>query len=62
MVMGKTKWLPPRFMTVNQAVAQLLEIEEMRQEGVLSPKTLAVGLARVGLDDQRVGLCGCRKN
>lgn len=52
--MGKTKFLPPRFMTVNRAIEQLLLIESKRQEGVLSNDTLAVGLARVGQDSEQV--------
>jgi diphthine synthase len=32
MARGKMKMLPPRFMTVNQAIAQLLEVEERRKE------------------------------
>ena len=39
---------PPRFMTVNQCVAQLLEVEASEQGGVCGPDALAVGIARVG--------------
>jgi diphthine synthase len=39
-------------MTVNQAVAQLLEIEERRKGGVCGPATLAIGMARVGQGTQ----------
>jgi diphthine methyl ester synthase len=36
-------------MSIPQAVSQLLEIEAIRQEGILSPnKTMAVALSRVG--------------
>lgn len=49
---GRTRYDPPRFMTVNQAVAQLLEVEERRKEGVCGPETLAIGLARVGQETQ----------
>jgi diphthine methyl ester synthase len=36
-------------MSIRQAVSQLLEIEAIRQEGILSPnKTLAISLSRVG--------------
>ena len=31
---GKLKYLPPRFMTINVAIEQLLEIEEQRKEGM----------------------------
>lgn len=49
---GRTRYDPPRFMTVNQAVAQLLEVEERRKEGVCGPDTVAIGLARVGQETQ----------
>lgn len=51
---GKVKYLPPRFMSVNIAIEQLLEIEEDKQLGVLSRKTLAVGMARLGQPTQQV--------
>jgi len=47
-------------MSIPQAVSQLLEIESLRAENVLSPKTtLAIALSRVGGDagDQRI-VCG----
>lgn len=50
---GKKIYEPPRFMTVNQCIEQLIEVEEKRQEGAYDPqKTMCVGLARVGLEDQ----------
>ncbi|KAI8924543.1 tetrapyrrole methylase [Entophlyctis helioformis] len=49
---GRKIYEPPRYMTVNQAVEQLLEIEDKRGENVYSPNTIAVGTARVGSDDQ----------
>jgi diphthine synthase len=49
----RVRYLPPRFMTVNQAIAQLLEVESMRNEGLLSAEnTIAVGMARLGQHDQ----------
>lgn len=54
MVMGKKKYLPPRFMTVNRALEQLLEIEEKHGEGVITKESLCVGLARVGQDTQQI--------
>ncbi len=45
------KAVQPRFMTVNEALKILLEIEKRRNEGVLSPDTLAVGVARLGQRD-----------
>lgn len=60
---GRTVYLPPRFMTCNQAIDELLEVEEKKGKGsrllipfthqlVCTPDSLAVGLARVGQDDQ----------
>ncbi|KAJ3097356.1 diphthine synthase [Phlyctochytrium planicorne] len=54
MARGRKIYEPPRFMTVNQAVEQILEIEERRGEGVCPPDTIAIGLARVGCSDQRI--------
>ncbi|KAH7925269.1 Diphthine synthase [Leucogyrophana mollusca] len=46
---GRKIYEPPRYMSIPQAVSQLLEIEAIRQEGVLSPhSTLAIALSRVG--------------
>ncbi|MDR2944988.1 MAG: diphthine synthase [Methanosarcinales archaeon] len=41
------------YMTVSEALALLLEIEEKRQEGVMKDR-IAVGIARAGSDDVRV--------
>eukprot|EP00301_Raphidiophrys_heterophryoidea_P011946 c18206_g1_i1.p1 GENE.c18206_g1_i1~~c18206_g1_i1.p1 ORF type:complete len:289 (+),score=67.72 c18206_g1_i1:63-869(+) len=52
---GKTReYEPPRFLDCSTAAAQLLEIEEKRKEGVCSPQTLVIGLARVGQTDQKI--------
>ena len=41
-------------MSIPQAVSQLLEIENLRQSGVLVPEeTLAIGLSRVGGDESQ---------
>ena len=45
---GRLSHEPPRFMTVNQCIAQLLEVEAKRGGGVCGPAARAVGLARVG--------------
>jgi len=42
----------PRFMTVNQAIQILLDIEEKRKEGVFTAETLCVGCARLGSSDK----------
>ncbi|KIL00877.1 hypothetical protein PAXRUDRAFT_128827 [Paxillus rubicundulus Ve08.2h10] len=57
---GRKIYEPPRYMSVPQAVSQLLEIESLRNEKVLSPSTtLGIALSRVGGDDnsQRI-VCG----
>ena len=51
---GKPVYQPPRYMTVNQAVEQLLEIEEHRQQNAYGPDTFCVGLSRVGADSQQM--------
>ncbi|KAJ2843509.1 diphthine synthase, partial [Coemansia erecta] len=43
---------PPRYMTVNQAAEQLIEVEDKRGEKAYTADTLAVGVSRVGSDDQ----------
>ncbi|KAI9568812.1 diphthine synthase isoform b [Boletus coccyginus] len=57
---GRKVYEPPRYMSIPQAVSQLLEIESFRDQKVLSPNaTLAIALSRVGGDpgDQRI-VCG----
>lgn len=49
-----------RFMTVNTALQQLLEIEADCKGGAYSEDTMCVGLARVGADEQKVRLWQCR--
>ena len=45
---------PPRFMSVSQAVDQLLKIKEKNGNGKISTETLGIGVARVGHDDQKL--------
>lgn len=54
MARGRKIFQPPRYMTVSQCAAQMLEIEEERKEGVYGPDSLAVGAARVGAADQKL--------
>jgi diphthine methyl ester synthase len=49
---GRTVYEPPRFMTVGQAAAQLIEVEKEKGLGVCTEETLAVGLARLGCPDE----------
>eukprot|EP01006_Ploeotia_vitrea_P030758 TRINITY_DN63099_c0_g1_i3.p1 TRINITY_DN63099_c0_g1~~TRINITY_DN63099_c0_g1_i3.p1 ORF type:complete len:129 (+),score=60.37 TRINITY_DN63099_c0_g1_i3:327-713(+) len=51
---GRKIYEPPRFMTVNQALEQLLEVEEEKKLEVLNRDTQVVGLARVGQSGQRI--------
>ncbi|KAK0454283.1 tetrapyrrole methylase [Armillaria borealis] len=54
---GRKIYEPPRYMSIRQAVSQLIEIESLRKTGTLSPDTtLAVALSRVGggSDNQRI--------
>lgn len=50
---------PPRFMTVAQALQQLMEIEKDEQKGVASAGTLVVGVARLGRQDQVIAAGPC---
>ncbi|KAJ1952594.1 diphthine synthase [Linderina pennispora] len=52
MARGRLIYEPPRYMTVNQAVEQMLEIEDKRGEKAYTADTLAVGVSRLGSDDQ----------
>ncbi len=51
---GRKIYEPPRFMTAAQCAAQMLEIEESRGEEVYQPRSLAVGVARIGSKDQKI--------
>jgi diphthine synthase len=51
---GRKIFEPPRFMTVNQALEQLQQIEDEKQQGVLTSETKVVGVARIGREDQRI--------
>ncbi|KAJ1609934.1 diphthine synthase and diphthamide biosynthesis methyltransferase [Cryptosporidium canis] len=45
---------PPRFMTVNQAISQLLILEDQLKQHVVSPNSIAIGVARIGSSDQMI--------
>lgn len=51
---GKLAFLPPRFMTVNVAIQQLLEAEELKAEGICSKDSFGVGMARLGQSNQKI--------
>jgi diphthine synthase len=51
---GKKVYLPPRFMSVNVALEQMLEAAEAKgdEEGNYGKDTMCVGMARLGQRDQ----------
>ena len=51
---GRKIYEPPRYMSIATACEQLLEVEREERSGVCSPNTLAVGLARVGADNEKI--------
>lgn len=52
MARGRLIYEPPRFMTVNTCLEQMLEIEEKRGENAYGPETLAIGCVRLGTATQ----------
>ena len=40
-----------QFLSINQAIAMLLEVEKKKKKGVITPDTVAVGIARAGSDN-----------
>jgi diphthine synthase len=51
---GRKIYEAPRYMTVKQAVSQLLESEQRIGGGVCTPGTLGVGMMRIGSESQRI--------
>jgi len=47
-------YAPPRFMTVKQALEQLLYAEKEKQEHLISKDTLVVAMMRIGGSDQKI--------
>jgi len=54
MARGKIVYEPPRFMTVAQCASQMLEVEDERKQGVCRQQSLAVGVARLGSEEQQI--------
>lgn len=50
----KIKYLPPRFMTVNDAIRQMFIVEDKHHDGVLARNRRAVGVARLGQSTQQI--------
>ena len=51
---GRKIYEPPRYMTAAQCARQMLETENERSEGAYSPNCMAVAVARVGSEDQKI--------
>ncbi|KAA0065172.1 hypothetical protein IC582_006448 [Cucumis melo] len=51
---GKKEYEPPRFMSINTAIEQLLEVEQMEGQSVYNEDTLCVAFARLGSEDQMI--------
>ena len=43
-----------RFMSVNDAIKYLLEVESKEKEGIFTEETMCVGCARIGCKDQKI--------
>ncbi|KAF1931772.1 diphthine synthase [Didymella exigua CBS 183.55] len=55
MARGRRIYEPPRYMSVAQCAQQMLEVEEdIKREGVYGRESLAVGVARVGAEDEKI--------
>ncbi|KAG6406473.1 hypothetical protein SASPL_134075 [Salvia splendens] len=51
---GKKVYEPPRFMTINTAIEQLLEVAQNHPDSAYNKDTTCVGLVRVGCEDQMI--------
>ncbi|XP_028784695.1 probable diphthine methyl ester synthase isoform X3 [Neltuma alba] len=51
---GRKIYEPPRYMTINTAIEQLLEIGQAREDPVYTEDTECVGFARLGSEDQMI--------
>lgn len=54
LVLLDIKFEENRFMTVNEAISYLLEIESERRENIISSEIIGIGIARIGSDSQRI--------
>jgi diphthine synthase len=61
MMRGRKVYEPPRFMTVAQALSQLMEIESYKKEGVAGEDSTVIGVARLGREDQAMTYGKCRE-
>ncbi|ELP92068.1 diphthine synthase, putative [Entamoeba invadens IP1] len=53
-IKGRDIFEPPRYMTINQCIDQLLQVENSQKSGVYNEDTYVVGLARVAAPDQKI--------
>jgi len=51
---GNNNPLPERYMTVNEGIRSLLDIEEKRREGIFTLDTFCIGCARIGSKDFKI--------
>lgn len=53
-IKGRNIFEPPRFMTINQCVEQLLQVESEEKQGVFNEDMYVIGLARVASPTQKI--------
>lgn len=51
---GRKQYEPPRYMTINTAIEQLLEVEQTQGGSAYNEDTDCVGFARLGSEDQMI--------
>lgn len=51
---NKNIYEPPKFMTVNEAIEQLIYCESVHNENVITKNTLAIAIVRIGSKDQQI--------
>ncbi|CXI73917.1 diphthine methyl ester synthase, putative [Plasmodium berghei] len=51
---NKNIYEPPKFMTVNEAIEQLIYCESVHNENVITKNTLAIAIVRIGSNDQQI--------
>ncbi len=51
---NKNKFLPSRYMTVNEAIDELLNIEKKRKEKIFTKETFCIGCARLGSIEPKI--------
>ncbi|XWS71229.1 hypothetical protein CRYUN_Cryun03dG0120900 [Craigia yunnanensis] len=51
---GRKQYEPPRYMSINTAIEQLLEVEQKHGESAYDEDTDCVGFARLGSEDQMI--------